>query len=175
MGSPLLMPNSTSGSYIAYAAGILPYAKYKETTVFLVGKDAQDGLWSDFGGKYEVKDRNEIDTAQREFQEESCGSVMDIKTLRMRMSVTSNYHLLQSTTQAKHPYYMYLLEVPFDPHVRANFKRTVSFLRFSKLPKAMVEKVDLQWVTLPQLMALNLRSVFHASLLRHQRWFEDMA
>ena len=168
MGSPMLMPNSSSGNYIAYAAGILPYARYKGVTMFLVGKDAQDGLWSDWGGKFESKDKSEMETAQREFQEETCGCVMDMKTLRVRMSLPSNYTILQSTTQAKHPYYMYLMEVPFDAHVRANFKRTVSFLRFCRLPKSMVEKVDMQWVTLSQLMALNLRTVFHSGLQKHK-------
>lgn len=158
----------TPPEYIAYAAGILPFARYKGVTVFLVGKDAQDGLWSDFGGKFEARDNSELDTAQREFQEETCGCVMTRKALRNRMLHPHNYTLLESTTQAKHPYYMYLMEIPFDPSVRKLFDRVVDFLRFSKLPRSMVEKVDLQWVTLHQLRTLKLRSVFQATLERHQ-------
>lgn len=154
--------------YIAYAAGILPYARYKGLTVFLVGKDAQDGAWSDFGGKYETRDRCQMETAQREFQEETCGCVMTRKALRSRMFHAHNYRLLESLTQAKHPYYMYLMEIPFDPLVRRTFERVVDFIRFSKMPKSMVEKTDLQWVTLQQLKTSKLRSVFQATIERHQ-------
>jgi len=159
---------------IAYAAGILPYAVYNGRVVFLLGKDAQDALWSDFGGKYETKDKNEIETAMREMTEETCGCVMDMRALRMRMSFHCNYHMLQSTTQSKHPYYMYLLQVPFDPHLRSAFKKTVAFLRYSKLPKGMVEKVDVQWVTLEQMQRMTLRSVFHSSVMRHYQFLESL-
>lgn len=165
MGSDTQAPQD----YIAYAAGILPFARYRGFTVFLVGKDAQDGMWSDFGGKYETKDKNELDTAQREFQEETCGCVMTRKVLRNRMLHAHNYTLLESTTQARHPYYMYLMEIPFDPSIRKLFERVVDFLRFSKLPKSMVEKVDMQWVTLQQLKTLKLRPVFQATLERHHQ------
>ena len=155
-------------SFAAYAAGILPFATYRGEVMFLVGRDAQDGTWSDFGGKCETRDNSPLDTAQREFYEETCGVVMELKTLKMRMNCTDTYHMLQSSTQSRHPYYMHLLEIPFDPGLRTQFRRTVSFLRFSKLPKALVEKGDVQWVTLTQLKRLSLRSIFAQTLRRHE-------
>lgn len=161
-------PSYATPDRVAYAAGILPFARYNGETVFLVGRDAQDGTWSDFGGKYESRDKNEMETAQREFYEETCGMVMDMKALRMRMSFPQTFQMLQSTTQSKHPYYMHLLEVPFDPGLRAHFRRSVAFLRFSRLPKTLVEKADVQWVTLAQLRRLTLRAVFAQSVRRHE-------
>ena len=165
----------TPDLHIAYAAGILPFALYKGTVVFLVGKDAQDGLWSDFGGKYETKDRTELETAQREFIEETCGCVLDMRALKMRMNHTHHYRVLTSLTQSKHPYYTHVIQVPFDPMVRSIFRRTTAFLRFLKLPRGVMEKVDLRWVTLDGLKQLSCRSVFQSSMTRHEDFFTALA
>ena len=57
---------------IIYSAGILPYKVSEDNKVYvLLGKDNQ-GTWSDFGGRSEIKDQNNImETAAREFFEES--------------------------------------------------------------------------------------------------------
>lgn len=153
---------------MAYAAGILPFAVHEGIIIFLVGKDAQDGLWSDFGGKAEQLDKTDLDTAQREFTEETCGVIVDLETLRARMTAPGNYKKLVSSTQSRHPYYMYLLQVPFDPGSRAAFRRQVKFLRSIRLHKRYVEKADIEWVTWPQLQALKLRTVFQATLVKHK-------
>ena len=57
---------------VKYSAGILPYSFYNGVTYFLVGKDAREDGWSDFGGKCEVIDESKaIMTACREFYEET--------------------------------------------------------------------------------------------------------
>ena len=157
-----------------YAAGILPFAVHGTTILFLVGKDAQDGSWSDFGGKVENVDRTEIETAQREFNEETCGSVLELKALRVRMAVAQNFRMLTSCTQSKHPYYMYVLQIPYDSCVRPAFRRTVAFLRSARIHKRYVEKVDLQWVTWHELQTLTLRSVFQATVVRHQKLLREL-
>lgn len=152
-----------------YAAGILPFARHNNKTFFLLGRDAQDGFWSDFGGKHENRDRTELDTAQREFYEETCGCVLDLRSLKVRMSFPSNYLVLHSTTQSKHPYYMYLMQIPFEPNLRSCFKKTLTFLRFMRFPRAALEKNDLMWVDVDDMMGgdLGLRSVFLNTITRH--------
>lgn len=164
------------GRVPSYSAGILPFAFHENKTYFLVGKDGQDGTWSDFGGKYESKDRSYLDTAQREFYEETCGCVMDMRALRLRMSLSSNIHVLRSSTQSKHLYLMYIVEIPFDACLRTSFKRTLNFLRFSKASRNFMEKSDVQWVTVDDLFSsVTLRSVFHATINRHVRFLHDLS
>lgn len=157
-----------------YAAGILPYALYENEIVFLIGQDAHDGLWSDFGGKFEPADRTALETAQREFNEETCGAVIEAWALKVRMSLPRNYHMLTSATQSRHPYFMFVVELPFDSGCRACFKRITSFLRSERIQKRYVEKMDVQWVTWKQLCQMNLRRVFHATIIRHQRYLRDL-
>jgi hypothetical protein len=54
-------------------AGIIPFTQYKKDTWFGMGIDRQSGDISDFGGRREIKDRDAIETAIREFTEESLG------------------------------------------------------------------------------------------------------
>lgn len=157
-----------------YAAGILPFALHGVHVLFLVGKDAQDGSWSDFGGKAEPTDRNELDTAQREFNEETCGAVIGLRALRMRMSEERNYTALASTTQSRHPYHMFVLQLPFEPGGRRAFRRAAEFLRVGRFHRRYLEKADVQWVTYRQLHALPLRPVFQATLLKHQAFLRDL-
>lgn len=158
-----------------YAAGVLPWACLKGRVIFLVGRDAQDGTWSDFGGKHEARDRSELETAQREFYEETCGTVMDLRALKTRMNCPQTFRMLVSTTQSKHPYFMYLLEIPFDASLRTAFRKTVAYLRFAKVARGMVEKTDVQWVTLEQLRRMDLRSIFGQTLRRHEATLEKLA
>lgn len=158
-----------------FAAGILPFAVHNGQVVFLVGKDAQDSVWSDFGGKVESVDRSELDTAIREFQEETCGAVLDGRALRVRMGHPANYRVLQSMTQSRHPYYMHVLQLPFDPGTRKAFHNVLAFLRMTRMPKRYAEKSDIQWVTWAELQKLNLRTVFHGTIVRHQRYLRDVS
>jgi hypothetical protein len=63
-----------------YSAGILPYTfDQNGKCLFLLGKD-NDNDWSDFGGRCEFKDRSDpINTATREFYEETLGAVLTIE------------------------------------------------------------------------------------------------
>lgn len=87
----------------------------------LVGRDARDDTWSDFAGKCEKIDRDIASTAAREFWEESYGVLMDTKTMKARLQ---NAIVLQGRTQNLHPYYCYVTEVPFVPHLRDTFRKT---------------------------------------------------
>jgi len=153
-----------------YAAGILPVTWHQGQALFLVGRDARDHTWSDFGGKCERADKDDpLSTAVREFMEESFNLVLDGAGLRRRLNA-ANTLLLRSRTQNGHPYYMYVAEVPYKPELRHALRAaTLPFLKYRNMHKACVEKTDLMWVSWEGLRSPDLpkRSVFQATLDLH--------
>lgn len=159
-----------------YASGILPVSRLPDgTVVFLVGKDVRDGTWSDFGGKVERGDRGcPVNTAVREFYEETLGCVASLWGLRQRM-VPGNCVPLKSVTQNGHPYWMYLVEVPYFPRIRATFAKVTAFLGYKNLDAQLVEKTDVAWVDLDALMKIPKRHVFQATVEAHVDALERVA
>lgn len=158
-----------------YAAGILPITWYNGTALFLVGKDLRDDSFSDFGGKCERADKNDaMTTAVREFYEETLGMVLPAKALRNRMQ-THNCLCLRSKTQNGHPYYMYVVEIPYMPHVCNAFLKTLGFLKYHNLHKSYVEKTEVRWVTWPTLLrSLPRRCVFASSINQHKPLLDEV-
>ena len=153
---------------IHYAAGILPVTRHEGTTLFLVGQDVRDRSWSDFGGKCERVDKHDpLTTACREFYEETYGCVLDYRSLRHRLA-PANCLALRSRTQNNHPYWMFVVEMPYQAHLRNSFQKAFEFLK-NKHAKLYVEKTDLRWVTLQELRSEELvkRSVFRATVEAH--------
>jgi translation initiation factor 2 beta subunit (eIF-2beta)/eIF-5 len=79
------VPNDDPVESVYKSAGILPYSYNPQTNdlVFLLGKEIRGGskkqlknvpTWCEFGGKKEKTDRDSIDTASREFCEETVAS-----------------------------------------------------------------------------------------------------
>lgn len=154
---------------VHYASGILPITWHEGKLLFLIGQDVRDRSWSDFGGKCERVDKSDpLNTACREFYEETYGCVVDHRALRHRLCV-SNCLALKSRTQNNHPYWMFVVEVPYYPHLRNSFHKTLAFLRHKNLCKLYVEKTDVQWVTWDALMGPDLikRQVFKTTLDTH--------
>lgn len=154
---------------VHYAAGILPMTWHEGQVLFLVGQDVRDRSWSDFGGKCERVDKGDpLNTACREFYEETYGCVVDARVLRQRLC-PANCLALRSRTQNGHPYYMFVAETPYQPHLRNAFHKTLGFLRHKNLCKMYVEKTDCQWVTWDALRSADLvkRPVFKATLDAH--------
>ncbi len=151
-----------------YASGILPVSRRPDgTVVFLVGKDVRDGTWSDFGGKCERGDRGDpMNTAVREFYEETLGCIVGPWGLRQRMT-PDNCVALKGVTQNGHPYWMYVLEVPYLPQARTTFAKFLAFLRYKNVDLPLIEKTDLAWVELPELMAMQKRHVFGVTVERN--------
>lgn len=156
-----------------YAAGILPVTWYEGTALFLVGRDLRDDTYSDFGGKCEKVDKNDaVNTSVREFFEETLGMVLPAKALRQRMQ-PHNCLCLRSKTQNGHPYYMYVVEVAYMPHLRNAFLKTLNFLKYRNLHKLYVEKTDVRWVTWQTLCGdLPKRSVFASTIQQHRALLE---
>ena len=154
---------------VHYAAGILPITWHDGQVLFLLGQDVRDRSWSDFGGKCERVDKNDpLNTACREFYEETYGCVVDYRGLRHRLCA-SNCLALRSKTQNNHPYWMFVVEVPYQPYLRNVFHKALAFLRHKNLCKMYVEKNDVQWVSWDALRGQDIlkRPVFKATLDAH--------
>ena len=160
-----------------YAAGILPITWYDDTALFLVGRDLRDDTYSDFGGKCEKVDKNDaMNTSVREFFEETLGMVLPAKALRQRMQ-PHNCLCLRSRTQNGHPYYMYIVEVAYMPHLRNAFLKALGFLKYRNLHKLYVEKTDVRWVTWQTLCSGDLpkRPVFASTIAQHRDTLDQVA
>ena len=152
-----------------YAAGVLPACWISNQLYFLVGRDARDDTWSDFAGKCEKADRDVAATASREFWEESYGVLMDAKTARARLVPECSIEL-RGRTQNAHPYYCFVMEVPFVPGARDAFRKALAFLRQCNVHRMYLEKTDVVYVTLAELFSDQFpkRSVFKETLLAHR-------
>jgi hypothetical protein len=143
------------------SAGILPMSRDdRGDVVFLVGKDLRDGVFSDFGGKTEAVDQNDpVNTATREFYEETlgslCNSPYDIRQRVRELSVC-----LFGFTKNQHVYRMYVMEVPFCAEIPARFKKMMNFLKYKNIGSNYIEKTELVWCTLDELIRIPKRKVF---------------
>ena len=157
----------------SYSAGVLIFIILDGEKYFLLGRDSKYHSWSDFGGKAEFEDgNNPLETASREFYEETGGVVM---------SKSNIYSLLKSqgcrilcTSYRKKKYYMYLLELKNSTTLYSFmglFPNQVTFLKnINDIHiKKFIEKDELQLFTLDDILTTpkNFRSVFHNSLLKH--------
>lgn len=157
-----------------YAAGITPICWIADQLYFLVGRDVRDNTWSDFAGKCEKIDRDIESTAAREFWEESYGIVMDARTMRQRLTTAL---CVQGRTQNSHPYYCFITEIPFVPHLRDSFHKHLTFMRQRNVHRMYIEKNDIMYVSFHELFsdAFPKRSVFKETLNQHKDLFEAIA
>lgn len=143
------------------SAGILPISKNEHgDVVFLIGKDSRDGVFSDFGGKAELIDNGDpINTATREFYEETlgciCNSPYSIRERVKQMSVMVN-----GTTKKGNLYRMFILEIPYASDLPLRFKKIVNFLKYKNIGSAYIEKSEIAWVSLDDMLKIPKRQVF---------------
>jgi hypothetical protein len=161
-----------------YSAGILPYTYNSNgKCLFLLGKD-NEGDWSDFGGRCEIRDRNDpINTASREFYEETLGAVIDINDCTEKLTNGDPIKIISKTLNGS-PYYMFLLYVDHLNYPES-FVKTSNFLKYhysstnsSGLNK-IIEKSSIRWVTIDTLLncidnrdssPISLRGVFYKTI-----------
>ncbi len=158
-----------------YSAGILPYTfDQNGKCLFLLGKD-NDNDWSDFGGRCEFKDRCEpLNTAIREFYEETLGSVLNIQECMEKLN-TNPIRILSKTLNGS-PYYMYLMYIEYFNY-SDTFNKTATFLRYQFDKQEMnklIEKNTIRWVSMDTLLIciennqrnspISLRGVFYSTM-----------
>lgn len=163
-----------------YSAGILPYTFDQHgKCFFLLGKDNEND-WSDFGGRCEFKDRYEpLNTATREFYEETLGSVISVSECIAKLS--TNPVKIVSKTLNGSPYYMYLMYIDNNNYTDS-FNKTAQFLKYQFDPQEankIIEKTTIRWVSMDTLLIcieneqhhnnpIRLRGVFFNTLV-HSR------
>lgn len=162
---------------ILYASGILFYSKSLDNTpFFLLGKD-YESKWSNFGGRCEINDRFDPEiTASREAWEETLGSVNDLETLK-QMIKSKNIKFITSKTPSGHPYYMYLVKIPYSFSYRDRFLTTKKFLSNIKTESKFLEMTDIKWVSLDTInysidnkrSFIKLRHVFEQTLKMNRK------
>ena len=165
-------------NFIRYSAGILPYT-YDQNgkLLFLLGKD-NDGDWSDFGGRCEFKDYNDpLNTASREFYEETLGAVLNIQECKQHMNDTMK---IISKTLNGSPYYMYLIYVDYYNY-SDTFHKLSEFLKSQfdiRQISKMIEKVSIRWVSIDTILncienydhtaPISLRGVFYKTISEYR-------
>lgn len=170
--------SATAGG--AYAAGVLPFAKFKGRVLWLIAEDVRDGTYSDFGGKaervdaFDAKMSPQETTAMREFLEETYSLVLTEQQMKTVFH-SKNYALLMSTTRAGHPYYCYVVQVPFQPHLRSVVRKLLGFFKMRNVYRTFVEKTDIRWVTTGELFgSLPKRHVFANTIGTHRATLESL-
>jgi hypothetical protein len=161
-------------SFVRYSAGILPYTfDQNGKLLFLLGKD-NDNDWSDFGGRCEFKDRNDpINTATREFYEESLGVILNIpETIKL---INESNKIISKTLNGS-PYYMYPIYIEYLNYSDL-FTKVSQFLKYqfdSSITSKVIEKVSIRWVSIDTLLncienkdsstPISLRGVFYRTI-----------
>ncbi|MGA1563940.1 MAG: hypothetical protein ACO35C_04895 [Pontimonas sp.] len=167
-------------TFTKYSAGVLPVAWIGDQLLFLVGEDIRGSddprspvAVSDFGGKAEKTDRNCKEfTAAREFEEETLRMSITSKQILARLQTQSIE--LRGQTQNGHPYYMFVCTIPFDYHLPKFMNRTIEFLNSKGIGRMHVEKRNVMWLTLPQLLGVGKRSVFEATLNQNEEILREI-
>jgi len=157
---------------IIYAAGILFYSKsIDQTPYFLLGKDFEN-RWSNFGGRCELSDKYDSEvTASREAWEETLGAVYDYENMKSLIKNKSTKCII-SRTPSGHPYYMFVVKIPFTTSYRDRFTSTKNFISNIQIDKKSLEINDIKWVSLDTIKYsienkksfIKLRTVFEQNL-----------
>jgi len=166
-----------------YSAGILPYT-FDQTgkCLFLLGKDNEND-WSDFGGRCEFKDQCEpLNTATREFYEETLGAVLTIPECIAKLQ--TNPVKITSKTLNGSPYYMYLMYIDYSNYTES-FNKTANFLRYQfdrQEMNKLIEKNTIRWVSMDTILVciennqrnspISLRGVFYSTLVNSRDQFQ---
>ena len=161
---------------MTFSAGILLYRRTPSNLYVLLGKDTKYNLWSDFGGKSESTDNGDpINTASREFYEETSGSIYDVCELRYHLKKRSI--CFECDSYRKRKYYMFLMNTEniLNGNVCEKFRNqqimlanimSDNFMKFK-------EKQDIQWFSFNYILDNRniFREVFFNSIMKH---FEDI-
>jgi hypothetical protein len=164
----------TNKNGIRYSAGILPYSFDPNGKLFfLLGKD-NDNDWSDFGGRCEFKDHSDpINTATREFYEESLGAILNVQETKILINENNK---ITSKTLNGSPYYMYPIYIDFINHSEC-FLKISNFLKYqfdNTVNSKIIEKTAVRWVSVDTLLnsienknstvPISLRGVFYRTI-----------
>jgi 8-oxo-dGTP pyrophosphatase MutT (NUDIX family) len=121
------------------AAGIVPYTYINGEIVFLLGLERSNGQWSGFIGGQEPGE-NIIDTANREFNEETCmvfNKIFDLSSIVPDIDKSASGKLV----------YIWFIEFPYNNDIPELFKINQTIYK----KKQYREKSKLRWFTLNEI------------------------
>ena len=149
-----------------YSAGVLLYSYNPDGKLtFLLGKDYRH-RYSDFGGRSDANDHTQIDTAAREFYEESCGVIKDVWIVR---NTLVNAPIIHSLSYMGNPYYMYMIHIPYSDEYVKSFDTIRRFIHLKKVEKKFKEKISMRWFTTEEIMTNknDIRQVFYKTFSKN--------
>ena len=160
-------------------AGVLIYKKCDNKLFFLLGKENliiskkcnKGNKYCDFGGKRDSIDNNYIDTASREFYEETMGSLYSVCEMRNKLINCKVFY------NEKYKYHQFLLEDTISEDKINTFNKIRSYLTscmriipqdkdifYQKLPSCpdgYVEKSEIKWFELNEIIS-------NTTMFRHE-------
>lgn len=162
------------------ASGILIYSYNNNgELVFLLGKEnkslysSDSNKYCDFGGS-RYKNESILETAIREFDEESMGVIMDINTLQIKLLDPHTFYVIINN------YVQYVVKIEYDETIPLFYNRirnklencmkysTNYYYKIPTCPNGYLEKSKMKWFTLNDLKKniKYLRKVFIPTLIQ---------
>jgi hypothetical protein len=162
------------------ASGILIYSyNNNNKLVFLLGKENKllnypdSNKYCDFGGHRE-KNETIIETAIREFDEESMGSIMDINTIKKKLLDPSTFYVIINN------YVQYVVKIEYNETIPLVYNRIRNklencmkysinnYYRIPTCPTGYLEKSEMKWFTLNDIKneIKSIRKVFIPTIIK---------
>lgn len=170
--------SSTSTTKPLYkCCGVLCYALDEPTqhVYFLLGKETYDNLWCDFSGGPK-RDEPYLDTAVREFEEESMGLIMPAEKLKQELLAHRYTLCLRMDNRVT-----FVKRIPFRPELPQLFADYRADMLYegggdeeadSRLPPEWLEKSEIGWFSINKLNTLIRHDkIAHVSNLRLRKYF----
>ena len=129
------------------AAGIIPYTKINNELKFLLGYENQRKNWSGFVGGYEPDDKFIVNTAIREFNEETsmiCGSNL----VYVRNQINKKSLFIKTSTRCRN---VYIWFVEFPSHVFDNIEDIFRMSRLNMVDNHYKEKSKIKLMGLDEI------------------------
>tara|TARA_Y100000389_G_scaffold205016_1_gene262010 strand:+ start:12313 stop:12798 length:486 start_codon:yes stop_codon:yes gene_type:complete len=140
-----------------YSAGIIPCIQNH----ILVGKETSNGLWSGFAGKSEISDISPLETAFREFDEETCG-VFGPYVISCLRENTQRYLIsyIKTVTPKGHIFHMYLFDFTSFVYSMRLIQEEFLIRRQREINTHCLEKNEITWIHIFNINKLIYRRPF---------------
>lgn len=138
-----LQPTSSVSS-----AGILCYMVHENTTYVILGREQYvrnwrgSHKWSDFGGRKNESDVDEIDTASRESFEETMGLFGDTRAALEGRQYNFKFTFKRSGRRFRNTRVMYAMQIPWQPELPKRFYGMREHLKHILFAVAVIRKVQ---------------------------------
>ena len=126
-----------------FAAGIIPFVKYKNKNFFLLGLEKSNNKWSGFVGNCE-NNETPLNTAVREFNEETAMLFLNYDI----HSIIKNKNYIIERSSTNKPVYLWFIELHKDLFYDLNHRFNMNKKNLSDVYK---EKERLEWFTIEEI------------------------